>query len=159
MAHSSAARTPGARTPAAAQTPSAQTPSAQTPSAQTPAAQTPAVHSGPGRIHYGGRRFRPAGAVPADGAAAPVGEYHQDGDLVWAEFSGAGIRVGRLVGTCRPDGVIDAAYCLVTAAGETAAGACVSTPSTLADGRLRLTEQWRRLDGSSGVSHIEEIVE
>jgi hypothetical protein len=135
----------------------AHSPAAQTPAAQTPAAQTPAS-SGPGRVHYGGRRFRPVGAEPAGGAAAPVGEYHQNGDLVWAEFSGPGVRVGRLVGTCRPDGVIDATYCLVTAAGESAAGACVSTPSTL-DGRLRLTEQWRRLDGSSGVSYIEEIVE
>lgn len=125
----------------------------------SPAAHEAAAASAPGRVYYGGRRFRPVGVEPADGATTPVGEYHQDGDLVWAEFSGADIRAGRLVGTCRPDGVIDAVYCLVTAAGGTAAGAFVGTPSTLADGRVRLTEQWRRLDGSSGVSHIEEIVE
>jgi hypothetical protein len=106
-------------------------------------------------VNYGGRRFRPAGDRP-DGS---VGHYHQDGDLVWADFSGPQVRVGRLVGTCRPDGVIDAAYCLVTAEGDTVAGACVSTPTMLDDGRVQLTEHWRRLDGSSGVSHIEEIVE
>jgi hypothetical protein len=33
----------------------------------------------------------------------------------------------------------------------------VSTPDRLTDGRVRLTEHWRRLDGSSGVSQIEEI--
>jgi hypothetical protein len=69
------------------------------------------------------------------------------------------VRIGRLVGTCRPDGIIDATYCLVTTAGETMAGACVSTPSVLADGRVQLTEHWRRVDGSSGVSRIEEVPE
>ena len=111
----------------------------------------------PVTINYGGRRFRPAGAPP--GAPTSVGRYHQDGDLVWAEFAGPEIRAGRLVGNCRPDGVIEAAYCYLTTAGETIAGACVSTPTVLDDGRVRLTERWRRLDGSSGVSHIEEIAE
>jgi len=109
----------------------------------------------PVAVDYDGRRFRSADH-PA-GADAPVGHYHQDGDLVWAEFSGAAVRAGRLVGACRPDGAIDAAYCMVTAGGETIAGACVSTPTVLADGRVRLAEHWRRLDGSSGVSHIEEV--
>ena len=106
---------------------------------------------------YGGRRFRPAG----DGAAAAAsaeGRYYQDGDVVWAEFAGPAVRAGRLVGTRRPDGALDAAYCFLTAAGETVAGACVSTPELLADGRLRLTEHWRRLDGSTGVSHVEEVL-
>ena len=115
----------------------------------------------PVTIDYGGRRFRPAGTEPGTrpGADSSVGHYHQDGDLVWAEFSGPGVRVGRLVGRCRPDGAIDAAYCYVTAAGDTVAGACLSTPTELDDGRLRLTEHWRRLDGSSGVSHIEEFTD
>lgn len=108
-----------------------------------------------GGIDYGGRRFRSTDH-PA-GEDAPVGHYHQAGDLVWAEFSGGAVRTGRLVGTCRPDGVIDAAYCLVTVGGQTIAGACVSTPTVLADGRVRLEESWRRLDGSSGVSRIEQV--
>lgn len=112
------------------------------------------------RIDYGGRRFRPAVSEPGPaGAEPPIGHYHQAGDLVWAEFSGAAVLAGRLVGTCRPDGTIDAAYCLVTKAGETIAGACVSVPAVLADGRVRLTEHWRRLDGSSGISCIEEVAE
>ena len=86
-----------------------------------------------------------------------VGVYHQDGTLIWAEFAGSSVRSGRLVGTCGPDGVISAVYCMVTAAGDTVAGECTSTPATLSDGRVALTEQWRRLDGSSGVSHLEEL--
>ena len=67
------------------------------------------------------------------------------------------VRVGRLVGSVRSDDSIDASYCFVTAAGETVAGACVSTPTRLTDGRVRLTEDWRRIDGSSGISIIEEV--
>lgn len=109
------------------------------------------------RIDYDGRRFRPTTALA--GADVATGKYHQSDDLVWAEFSGAGVLAGRLVGTCGPDGVIDATYCLVTKDGCTAAGACVSTPTVLADGRIRLHERWRRLDGTSGESHIEEVAE
>lgn len=118
-----------------------------------------ATHSSPiSQLNYDGRRFSPVGHPdePQD-TALPVGHYHQSGDLVWAEFSGPSVRLGRLLGTCQPDGTINAAYCMVTAAGETVAGDCVSTPAVLADGRVRLTEHWRRLDGSSGISHIEEV--
>jgi hypothetical protein len=107
-------------------------------------------------VDYDGRRFRATDPdIPM--AEAAIGHYHQQDDLVWAEFSGVRVQTGRLVGTRRPDGAIDAAYCMVTAAGTTIAGTCVSTPTVLPDGRIRLAEHWRRADGSSGVSHIEEI--
>jgi len=109
-----------------------------------------------GVIDYDGRRFRPLGG---EHGRSTLGAYRQDRDLVEADFSGPAVRIGRLVGTCRPDGVIDAAYCFVTADGETVAGTCVSTPSVLDDGRVRLVERWQRLDGSSGVSEIEEVAE
>jgi hypothetical protein len=103
-------------------------------------------------VTYAGRRFAPADA-PAGGTVAT---WYQDGDLVWAEIAGPALPVGRLVGSVRPDGVVDAAYCFVTPAGIVA-GECVSTPEVLPDGRVRLTERWRRVDGSSGVSYAEEI--
>jgi hypothetical protein len=112
------------------------------------------------RIDYEGRRFQPVEARPADGGAdTAVGHYHQDSDLVWAQFAGSGVRSGWLVGTCSPDGVIDAAYCMVTSDGDAIAGNCQSTPTLLADGRVRLTEHWRRQDGSAGVSQLEEVAE
>jgi hypothetical protein len=104
-------------------------------------------------LSYDGRQFGPVGAP----AGSSVGTYHQDGALIWAEFAGTSVRTGRLVGTCGDDGVISAAYCMVTATGAAVAGECTSTPITLPDGRVMLTEHWRRLDGSSGVSHIEEL--
>ena len=108
------------------------------------------------RIDYAGRLFAPAELVDAE-ADRPIGHYHQDGDMVWAEFRGGSIRAGRLVGTVRPDDTIDAAYCLLTTSGETVSGSCVSKPTVLDDGRIRLTEHWRRLDGSIGTSRIEEL--
>lgn len=120
----------------------------------TSASTSPAARAA--LIDYDGRRFRPLGG---EHGTSTLGVYRQDGDLVRAEFSGPAVRVGRLVGTCGPDGVIDAAYCFVTADGQTVAGACVSTPTVLDDGRVRLAERWRRLDGSSGVSQIEEVAE
>jgi hypothetical protein len=106
-------------------------------------------------VQYNGRIFAPVGSETTDEML--TGRYSQDGDLVWAEFSGAHVRTGRLVGRCDADGTIDAAYCQVLADGGVVAGRCVSTPSVLPDGRLRLTERWRRFDGTTGLSQIEEI--
>lgn len=118
-------------------------------------------------IDYEGRRFEPLPdradtarrGHAAGNADTPLGHYHQAEDLVWAEFSGGTVRSGRLVGTCRQDGTVDAAYCMVTHAGATRAGTCVSTPTVLDDGRVRLTEYWHAADGSSGVSRIEEVLQ
>jgi hypothetical protein len=43
--------------------------------------------------------------------------------------------------------------------GEIVSGRCHSTPTVLADGRIRLHEEWERYGphGSSGVSSIEEL--
>ncbi|GAA2004830.1 hypothetical protein [Catenulispora subtropica] len=106
---------------------------------------------------YDGVRFRPADADHAPGAPTTVGLYHSRGGELWAEFGGGKVLTGRLVGTTRPDGTIDGAYCQVFRDGQTAAGTLVSVPERLPDGRIRLYEHWRRADGSSGVSVIEQI--
>ena len=109
-------------------------------------------------VNYEGRRFS-SSAPETTGAVGdtPVGHYHQAGDVVWAEFSGGAVRTGRLVGSCRPDGVIEAAYVQLLADGELAAGRMTSLPHLLPDGRVRLEERWRRDDGSCGTSWIEQL--
>lgn len=102
---------------------------------------------------YDGRDFGPAEPRPG----SVIGHYHQQNNLVSAEFSGDSVLAGRLVGTVDEHGVIDAGYCQIMADGEVVAGRCVSTPAVLADGRLSLTEEWHRIDGSSGVSQIFEL--
>lgn len=88
-----------------------------------------------------------------------VGHYHQDGDLVTVEIGGGNVCIGRLVGSVDPAGVLTAGYGMVLADGEVIAGRCVSTPAWLPDGRLLLTEQWQRIDGSSGTSYIASLTQ
>jgi hypothetical protein len=109
-------------------------------------------------VNYDGRRFSPSAPATA-GADPPVGHYHQAGDVVWAEFSGGDVRAGRLVGRCAADGVIEAAYVQLMVGGEIAAGRLTSVPHLLPDGRVRLEERWRRDDGSTGTSWIEQVPE
>lgn len=127
------------------------------------------LNHGPGRaaagpsgrnvIGYEGRTFRSAAGETADAAGrGPVGHYHQDGDVVWAEFAGGTVVRGMLVGRCGPDGVLRLAYCQLLASGEAVAGRCTSVPAVLGDGRIRLAEHWQRYGpaASAGVSVIEE---
>ena len=107
-------------------------------------------------IDYDGRTFRPTKNGSADLPGA-LGRYTQRGDLIEAVISGGAVRTGHLVATADADGVLDAAYCLVLVSGEVVAGRCESLPTVLPDGRLRLTERWRRDDGSIGVTVIEEV--
>lgn len=111
-------------------------------------------------FNYDGRRFRPVPDGPqADAAGVPVATYHQDGDTVWAEFIGGGVRKGSLAGTADQDGALHFGYCMVLADGELIVGHCDSVPSLLADGRIMLTERWQRYGSgaAAGSSLLEEL--
>jgi hypothetical protein len=111
-------------------------------------------------IHYDGRVFRSTAPETAGpDATGPTGHYRQQDNLVWAEFAGGRVVRGSLVGTCRPDGRIELAYCQVLVGGETVSGRCTSTPEVLSDGRIRLREDWQRYGpaAGTGVSYIEEV--
>ena len=60
-------------------------------------------------------------------------------------------------GTCGPDGSFDAAYCLISATGELISGECHSVPEFDAQGNIRITDHFRRSDGTTGTSHIRQI--
>lgn len=110
------------------------------------------------RINYDGRRFRNTAGPPTE---APVAAYHQEDELVWADFAGGDVRRGSLAGTCAPDGVLDFAYSMVLDGGRVVSGHSVNTPEVLPDGRIRLHERWERFGAhaDSGTSCIEEIRE
>ena len=80
-------------------------------------------------ISYDGRRFRRMGA--SDGVVA---SYRQDGDLVWADFSGGRVLRGTLCGLRDAHDVLDFAYTMVLASGEIISGHCVNTPRLREDG-------------------------
>jgi hypothetical protein len=105
-------------------------------------------------INYEGRMFQRAA-----GGDGTVARYRQDGDLVWADFTGGKVRRGTLTGTCGPDGTLRLAYTMVLATGEVISGHTVNVPERGPDGRLVLREEWERFGkhAQTGVSYLEEV--
>lgn len=108
------------------------------------------------RIDYDGRRFSKLGA--GDGVVA---RYHQENDLVWADFAGGPVRRGSVAGVCGPDGTLRLAYTMVLAGGEVIAGHSVNTPERGSDGGLLLREEWERYGphAETGTSYLSEVTE
>ena len=111
-------------------------------------------------INYGGRRFR--GVVNYDDGdltRETLFAYHQEGSIVWGECAGGGVAHGFLVGTVGDDEVLTLLWQYVSHDGRLVGGTCVSRPEVLADGRLRLHEEWAVTLGGTqkGRSVIEEV--
>lgn len=108
-------------------------------------------------INYDDRRFRGSDSAP-DGTV-PTATYHQDADLVWAESSGGHVRRCCLTGNSDDAGRLTIGYTMLLDDGRIVVGRCTSTPERLADGRIRLREEWERYQPtpSAGVSYIEEV--
>lgn len=85
--------------------------------------------------------------------------YHQNKEIITAEYSGGDIRKGHLIGKTLATGQLDIRYQHINKKGELMAGTCISDPEILSDGRIKLREKWRWLTGdqSSGNSVIEEV--
>ncbi|MCB1036485.1 MAG: n-acetylglutamate synthase [Acidobacteria bacterium] len=85
--------------------------------------------------------------------------YHQQGEVVWAEYEGGEVVKGQLLGRWRGDGKLEFAYHHLNRSGLVMAGTCLSVPEIRADGSLRLDEEWQWLtgDGSKGRSTIVEV--
>jgi hypothetical protein len=87
--------------------------------------------------------------------------YQQQGNVVWAEYSGGAIVKGFLVAKVIENDALDMRYQHINITGEIMTGLCLSRPEILPDGRIRLHEKWRWTSGdlSSGKSIIEEIIQ
>lgn len=113
-------------------------------------------------INYAGRVFVSiSNAAGGDVGAETVFHYHQQHDIVWATYAGGAVAFGTLVARVQADGCLDMRYQHVTNTGEMKAGRCRSTPTLLADGRVRLDEQWRWTEGGDGEgqSVVEELLQ
>lgn len=110
-------------------------------------------------IDYDGRRFSPV--TDDRGESARVAVYRQSGDLLWGHFSGGDARRGTLAGVCEADGSLRFAYSVVLSDGAVVSGRCRSVPTVLADGRVRLTEEWERYGAhaAEGISVLEELAD
>ena len=85
--------------------------------------------------------------------------YHQNENLVWAEYAGGEIVFGNLIAKVLENDALEMRYQHLNRKGELMTGKCVSTPEMLDDGQLRLHENWEWTSGdfSKGASVVEEI--
>ncbi|MCC8193438.1 MAG: n-acetylglutamate synthase [Deltaproteobacteria bacterium] len=110
-------------------------------------------------INYDGRTFSPVvNSETGEVSSATHFHYHQDSDIFWAEYSGGEILRGFMIGLVRPDGQLEFKYQHLNKDRAIRLGECLSTPEILADGRIRLHESWRWLDGEQqkGTSIVDE---
>jgi len=105
-----------------------------------------------------GRRFRP----PDDATGGDVGtgtlfRFHQDDDMVWAEYEGGRVRRGYLVGTS-VGGYLEFRYTQLLTDGTTANGWSRDRIELLANGLVRLHEAWRwESKIGAGTSVLDEV--
>lgn len=109
---------------------------------------------------YDGKTFRSTENTPnGEVSSETLFNYHQDGNIVWAEYSGGDIVRGTLIATVQPGNELEMRYQHVNHSGELMTGRCRSTPEVLEDGRLRMRERWVWTGGdlSEGESVVEEV--
>ena len=112
------------------------------------------------RICYDGKHFVPVtntenGEVDED----TLFVYHQDGSVLWAEYSGGEIIRGQIIGTVTECGELDFFYQHINNQNQVRVGVCHSTPEIMENGKIRLSEKWQWLNGdkSEGESVVAEI--
>jgi hypothetical protein len=113
-------------------------------------------------IDYNNRAFRSIqNSSTGEVSSETLFHYHQQDNIVWAEYSGGEIVRGQLIAKCDADGHLDMRYQHINKRGELMTGKCRSTPEILSDGRIRLHEKWQWTcgDRSAGESVIEEITQ
>jgi hypothetical protein len=112
------------------------------------------------KINYNNRRFLFIKRAE-DGLSDTIFHYYQDGDVVWGTYDGGTIIRGSFLAKADADGILDLRFQHVNVAGEIMTGICQSTPEIMADGRIRLHEdfQWTCGDYSRSTSMVEEIRE
>lgn len=113
------------------------------------------------KINYDGKNFVSVeNSETGEVSSETVFQYHQKNAVVWAEYSGGEIVFGNLIAKADEDGNLEMRYQHINKNEEIMTGKCFSTPEILADGRIRLHENWNWTSGdfSEGKSVIEEII-
>jgi len=111
-------------------------------------------------VNYHNRKFRVmANSLEED--ADTVFHYSQNGDIVTATFEGGYIVYGNLIAVVDEMGSLDMRYSYVNVNYDLVTGICHTTPTLMADGRLRLYERWQQTSGEMKKGHtiLEEITE
>lgn len=111
-------------------------------------------------IYYNGKCFIPRENTEngeVDGNTQFL--YHQDDNILWADYSGGEIVRGHLVGTVAENGELDFYYQHINVQNQIRVGVCHSVPEVLENGKIKLSEKWQWLNGdkSEGSSLLIEV--
>lgn len=84
--------------------------------------------------------------------------YHQNGNVMWADYFGGEIKKGNMIGFVSTNGELDFYYQHINRRNDIRIGKCHSIPHILDDGKIELFEQWQWLNGdkSKGTSIVIE---
>jgi hypothetical protein len=111
-------------------------------------------------MNYNGRTFRPVSNTEnGETSGDTLFHYLQIGNILTSAYAGGRIKHGHLIGLVDDAGNIDMRYHQVNDKNELMTGMCRSVPEILANGKIRLHEEWKWTsgDGSQGRSIIEEV--
>ena len=117
--------------------------------------ELPALTEPERTLSYEGRRFKLVMSGGAPTARSVMLEFHQNGDIVTAFYSGDGVGHGALVAVVRAMGCLEGRFHHVTDGLHLETGRCWATPQATSRGRMRLYFEWQ-MEGREGVSVMEE---
>lgn len=111
-------------------------------------------------INYDGRKFvLKMNSENGDVSEQTLFLYHQNGSLLWAEYSGGDILKGYLIGSVSDSGELDFVYHHMNRDMMIKTGKCHSVPTVMENGKIKLLEQWEWTSGdfSRGESLLVEV--
>ena len=111
-------------------------------------------------MNYNNKRFRSVSSTEnGEITEQSIFHYKQKENVLTCEYLGEGIIIGHLIGLVEPNGNIDMRYHQINTKGQITTGICQSKPEMLANGKIRLFENWQWTSGdcSKGTSILEEI--
>lgn len=111
------------------------------------------------QFSYNGRTFTTKSNTDnGEVSAKTIFHYHQEGQMLWAEYSGGEIVTGIIVGEVNNDNSLNFTYQHINQNGEVRKGKCHSIPQ-IVNGKLEMHETWQWTNGdmSSGKSVLVEL--
>lgn len=118
------------------------------------------LHKISSKINYDGRKFIPKmNSENGEVSDQTVFSYHQNGSLLWAEYSGGVILKGSLIGCVLDNGELEFVYHHMNRDMQVKTGKCHSVPTVKENGKIELSEQWEWTSGdfSKGESLLVEV--
>ncbi|WP_299117569.1 n-acetylglutamate synthase [uncultured Winogradskyella sp.] len=109
---------------------------------------------------YNNKKFKATeNTINGETSEETIFHYKQEGNILTSVYSGGKIVEGHLIGLVSSNGAIDMRYHQVNDKGVLMTGRCKSVPEILANGKIRLHEEWEWTSGdkSKGRSIIEEL--